>query len=68
MPEPSHQSYERVAAEDIKIGDVVARARTHRWRKVTEIALGPKSAVLRFEDNSRAVPRRAAAWWRVDDA
>ena len=69
MPE-----YERITADDIGIGDRVARAKTHEFEEVTEIVEGPVARRLiggrlpdRWSNDTRrtiARPRRTAKWWR----
>lgn len=66
-------TYERISAGMIRVGDTVARARTHPFHTVTEVRHGPVSVVLYTSDerdrfNGRRViwarPRKTAQWWR----
>lgn len=56
--------YERIEAGEIRPGDHVARARSHRFQQVTAISTGPISVTLQF-DRDFARPRRTAKWWRL---
>ncbi len=56
--------YERIEAGEIRPGDQVARARSHRFQRVTAISIGPVAITLRF-GRDIARPRRTAKWWRL---
>jgi hypothetical protein len=68
--------YERVLAEDIQVGDRVARARTHGFLEVASVVVHAKSVVIRYANLNPADirvawrsggmdrPQRHAKWWR----
>lgn len=57
-------SYERVPAAEIRLGDRVARARTHPFHEVTEVRHAGSSAMLVLDRAGRVKPRLTAMWWR----
>lgn len=58
---------ERIKAGDILPGHLVARARTHAFRRVTRTVRGDVSVWLYLEGAGRVRPRMNADWWVQSD-
>lgn len=58
--------FERVAVEDVRVGDLIAKARGHRFSYVDSIGEGPVSRNLRNANGQTIMrPRRSVKLWRV---
>lgn len=67
--------YERVTCEDVRVGDSIARAKTHEFFAVEAIHEGPLSRRLIFNNRPgrydrrpygfNICPRRTAKLWRI---
>lgn len=68
--------YQRITCEDVKVGDRIARAKSHPFNEVVEIHEGPVSRRLIFTHAAPEArrdwgqnirPRRTAKLWRIVD-
>jgi hypothetical protein len=59
-------TWERVTCDDVRVGDKIARAKTHEPFEVAEISEGEKSRRLIAAGGGSIRPRRAAQLWRVE--
>lgn len=56
---------ERITAEDVRVGDRIARARGHEFLRVVRIDEGP--VTRRFHRAGNIRRRRTAKLWRLTD-
>lgn len=55
----------RIRADEAVVGDRIAHARTHDFKTVTRIDVGPKSRWLYLAEGGRIRPNHSTPMWRT---